>query len=140
MLVKDIMSKRPDFLPPTATLKEASLEMKKNDFGFLPIGENDRLIGTVTDRDITIRAVAAGKDPNKTLVKDILTEKVLYCFEEDNVEKAVASMGKQHVRRLIVLNKNKHMTGILSLSDLATKCKNPLLWTEALKEISEKLH
>lgn len=140
MLVKDVMSKKPDFLPPTATLREASLEMKKHDFGFLPIGENDRLIGTVTDRDITIRAVAAGKDPNKTLVKDIITEKVLYCFEEDHLEKAIASMGKAHVRRLIVLNKNKHMTGILSISDLATNCKNPLMWTEAMKEISQKLH
>lgn len=135
MLVKDIMSKKPNYLAPSATLTELGQAMLKNDFGFLPIGENDRLIGTVTDRDITIRAVAKGKDPNKTRAKEVLTKKVLYCYENDDIQKALKNMSKQHVHRLIVLNDKKRMTGVFSLSDLAKKCEDTLVCGSALKWI-----
>ena len=135
MLVKEVMSKKPNYLPPTATLKQVGAAMLKNDFGFLPIGENDRLIGAVTDRDITIRAVAKGKDPNKTRVKDVLTKKVLYCYENDDIQKAIKNMSKQHVHRLIVLNTKKRMTGVFSLTDLARKCRDTMVCGSALKWI-----
>ncbi|MCP6755954.1 CBS domain-containing protein, partial [Klebsiella pneumoniae] len=83
MLAKEVMTKKPEYLPPTATLKEAAGLMSKGDFGFIPIGENDRLIGAVTDRDIAIRAVAKGKDPSKTSVKEVMSKGIQYCFEDD---------------------------------------------------------
>lgn len=136
MLAKDIMSKKPEFLPPTATLKQASDQMRTHDYGFIPVGENDRLIGTVTDRDITIRAVAEGRDCNKTTLKDVMTKGIQYCYETDTVEKAAQTMEKLQIRRLVVLNKDKRLTGIISLGDIATKCKNPKLCNELADAVS----
>lgn len=138
MRIKEIMSSKPDLLAPTDTLKKAASLMREHDFGFLPIGENDRLIGVVTDRDITTRGVAQGKDPDKTPVKDVMTKEVWYCFEDDDDKKAVKSMEDKQIRRLMVLNKDKRLTGVVSLGDIATKCKNKSLSGEALEEISEK--
>lgn len=140
MLVKEVMSKKPDYLSPDATLKEIAHEMQKRDCGFIPIGENDRLVGAVTDRDIAIRAVAKGKDPNKTTAREIMTEKVFYIFENDDLDKAAESMEKQHIHRLIVLNSQKRMTGILSLSDIARKCNDLRLCGEIIQGISETTH
>ena len=136
MLVKDVMSSKPEFLPPTATLKQAADQMYAHDYGFIPIGENDRLIGVITDRDITIRGVAKGKDPVKTILKEIMTEGVAYCFESDHIEKAVQLMEKQQIRRLAVLNEKKRLTGVVSLGDIATKCKNAKLCGELADAVS----
>lgn len=138
MKVREAMSKKPDFIPPTMNLTDASKEMLKYDFGFLPIGENDRLIGTVTDRDITIRAIAKGRDPNKTLVKDVMSDEILYCFEEDDLEHAAKNMGEEQVHRLVVLDKNKKMTGILSIGDVARTDEDNNLIGLVLKMISKK--
>ena len=138
MKVKEAMSKKPDFVPPTMSLTDASKEMLKYDFGFLPIGENDRLIGTVTDRDITIRAIAKGRDPNKTLVKDVMTDEILYCFEEDELEHAVKNMGEEQVHRLVVLDKDKQMTGILSMGDAARNNEDDNVLGLVLKMITKK--
>lgn len=127
MQAKDLMSKNPEILSPEMTLKEAAEKMKKQDFGFLPIGENDRLIGAITDRDIVIRGVAAGKDPNKTIVRDIMTDKIHYCFENDSMEKIAEMMSKLQIRRVAVLNDSKRITGIISLGDVATKSKDTSL-------------
>lgn len=124
MLIRDVMSRKPEFMSSTTSLKKAAAEMQKLDCGFIPIGDNDRLIGVITDRDMAIRGVASGKDPDKTTVKEIMTDKVLYCFEDDDVKKAADSMSKQQIRRLIVLNKEKRMTGIVSLGDIARKCSD----------------
>ena len=136
MLAKDIMSKRPEFLSPTVSLKEAANHMRTHDYGFIPVGENDRLIGAVTDRDIAIRAVATGKDPAKTTLRDIMTKGIHYCFESDSVETAAQQMEKLQIRRLAVLNKEKRLTGIISLGDIATKCKNPKLCSEVADAVS----
>jgi len=138
MFAKDIMSKKPEFLPPTATLKQAADQMLAHDYGFIPVGENDRLIGAITDRDITIRAVAEGKDGNKTTLRDVMTSGIHYCYESDVVEKAAQIMEKLQVRRLVVLNKDKRMTGIISLGDIATKCKNAKLCNEIVDAVSQQ--
>jgi len=138
MLAKDLMSTKPEFVPPDATLKQAADQMKSHDFGFLPIGENDRLIGTLTDRDITINAVAKGWDPNIKTVKEVMHKGIHYCMESDSLEKVIAQMEKLQVRRLIVLNQNKRMTGIISLGDIATKCKNPKLCSELTEAVSQE--
>jgi CBS domain-containing protein len=136
MLAKEIMSKRPEFLPPTATLKQAADQMRTHDYGFLPVGENDRLIGAVTDRDITVKAVAEGWDPNKTTLTKVMTKGIHYCYETDTVENIATQMEQLQIRRLVVLDKNKRMTGIISLGDIATKCRNAKLCSELTDALS----
>lgn len=136
MKVKEIMSKKPEFLPPTATLKEAANRMRSLDFGFIPVGENDRLIGVVTDRDMIIRAIAAGKDPNKTVLRDVMSEGIQFCFETDDLKKVAQKMEKLQIRRLVVLNNDKRMIGIISLGDIATKCKDASLCSEITEAVS----
>jgi CBS domain-containing protein len=137
MQVREAMSKKPEFLPPTASLKEAALKMRELDCGFMPIGENDKLIGTVTDRDIVIRTLAKGRDPNNATLRDIMSEHIEYCFEEDDLNKAVQHMEDKQIHRLVVLNKNKRMTGILSLGDIARQSNNGALCAEAVERILE---
>lgn len=136
MQVKDVMSHKPEFLAPTATLTEAAKKMYDHDYGFIPVGENDRLIGAVTDRDIAIRAVAVGKDPQKTAVRDAMSAGIQFCFETDDLATAAKRMQAQQIRRLVVLNKDKRMVGIISLGDIATKCKDPKLCSELADAVS----
>ncbi|RDI40965.1 CBS domain-containing protein [Aquicella lusitana] len=138
MKAKDVMSKKPEFLPPTATLKEAARQMNTHDYGFIPVGENDRLIGAVTDRDIVIRAVAEGKDPAKTTLRDVMSKGIHFCFESDDIEKVAQQMEQLQIRRLVVLNKDKRLTGIISLGDIATKCHNPSLSAELTDAVSQE--
>jgi CBS domain-containing protein len=135
MRVREVMSKKPEFLQPTATLKEAAAKMQELDCGFIPIGENDKLIGAVTDRDIVIRTLAEGKDPNKTTLRDVMSERIEFCFEDDDLNKAVKRMENSKVHRLVVLNKDKRMTGILALGDIARLSRDNALCAEALKGI-----
>lgn len=136
MRAKDVMSRKPEFLPPNATLKQAANQMRTHDYGFLPVGENDRLIGALTDRDITIRAVAEGWDPNSKTIKEVMHKGVYFCLEDDTLEKVIQQMEKLQVRRLIVLDKNKRMTGIISLGDIATKSKDAKLCFELAEAVS----
>lgn len=136
MQAKDVMSKKPEFLPPTATLKQAADQMRTHDYGFIPIGENDRLIGAVTDRDITIRAVAEGKDPIKTTLKEVMSKEIQFCYETDSLEDVALKMENLQVRRLVVLSKDKRMIGIISLGDIATKCHNEKLCSELADAVS----
>jgi len=136
MQAKNVMSKKPEFAPPSWTLKQAADQMRTHDYGFLPIGENDRLIGAVTDRDMVIRAIAEGRDPNKTTVREVMTSEVQYCFETDNIEDVVQQMESLQIRRLVVLNKDKRMTGIISLGDVATKGRNSRLCSELTDAVS----
>lgn len=137
MRAKDVMSSKPEFLPPTATIKEAASQMKSHDCGFIPVGENDRLIGALTDRDLTIRAIAAGKDPNKTQIKDVMSKGIYFCFETDELADVAKKMEELQIRRIVVLDENKRMTGIISLGDIATKCKDPALCSELTESVSE---
>lgn len=137
MLAKEVMSKKPEFLPPSATLKQAASQMRSNDYGFIPVGENDRLVGAITDRDLAIEAVAKGLDPNKKTIKEVMHKGIFFCFEEDTLEKVIKKMEKLQVRRLVVLNRNKRMTGIISLGDIATKAGNAKLCAELAEAVSE---
>lgn len=116
-----MMSHHPECLSPQSTLQEAAKQMQKQDYGFIPICDNDRLVGVVTDRDLATRGIAEGKDPQQTALREVMTKEVHYCFEDDDVEKVAEEMAKQQIRRLVVLNENKRLTGILSLGDMATK-------------------
>lgn len=136
MLAKDVMSRKPEFLPPTATIKEAATKMLAHDYGFVPIGENDRLIGAITDRDIVTRALANGKDVTKITLRDVMSKGIQYCLETDDISQVAQKMEKLQIRRLVVLNKDKRMTGIISLGDIAIKAKNPKLCNELIDAVS----
>lgn len=138
MLVKEIMSTKALYLAPTSTLAEAAVKMRERDFGFIPIGENDRLIGAVTDRDITITAVAAGKDPKSTTLKDIMTKGIQYCFEKDDIKKVAKKMEQLRIRRLVVLDDNKRLTGVLSFGDIARNANDTKLSGEIAEEVSRQ--
>lgn len=119
MKISEIMTSNPDVIDPNASIREAAKRMKDEDIGALPVGENDRLIGMVTDRDIALRAVAEDRSPETTTVRDVMSAKVFYCFEDDDIETAARCMGENQVRRLPILNREKRLTGIVALADIA---------------------
>jgi CBS domain-containing protein len=111
--------------------------MKTLNIGSLPVCENRRLLGVITDRDITVRAVAAGQDPSTTKVSDAMTPELIYCFEDESVKEAAKLMERYQIRRLPILNREKHLVGIVSLGDLAVETGKDKLSGEVLEEISE---
>jgi len=118
MKVNKVMTHAVRLLKPDQTIAEAAVIMAEIDSGALPVGDDDKLVGMITDRDIVVRGLAQGKSAD-TKVADIMSKDVLYCFDTDEVEDAARNMGKAKVRRLPVLNKDKRMVGIVSLGDLA---------------------
>ena len=118
MKVSECMSKDVRIASPAWSICDAARAMKQIDSGFLPVGENDRLVGMVTDRDIAVRAVAEGKGPD-TQVRDIMTDEVIYCFDDDDLDAVATKMCDRKVRRLPVLNRDKRLVGVVSLGDLS---------------------
>ena len=123
--IKDVMSSDFKFITPETSVQEAAQIMNERDIGFLPVGENDRLIGMVTDRDIAVRSVAKGQNPAEQTVRDIMTAKTYYCFDDQSVEDICNNMGEIQVRRLPVVNRDKRLVGIVSLGDLAQEASRP---------------
>lgn len=121
MKIAEVMTRGVELTSPDATLQEAARTMAEEDVGFLPVGENDRMIGMITDRDIAVRAVAKGCDPKKTKVRDVMTERVLYCYEDEEADKAIDSMSREQIRRLPIVDRNKRLVGVVSLGDIAMK-------------------
>src|SRR5215813_7904236 len=119
MKVREIMKTELETVRPTDTLQCAAARMKANNIGALPVEEDDRPVGIITDRDITIRATAKGCDPNITLVSEAMTSVVVYCFRDQPIAEAAGLMEWYAVRRLLVLDGEKRLVGIVSLDDLA---------------------
>lgn len=140
MLVKEIMTKKVDYIDPDATLAEASKIMREDDVGCLPIGENDRLIGILTDRDIVIRAVALGKDLRTLTVREVMSEPIKYCYDDETIEELAQNFAKNQIHRLPVLNHDKRMVGIVSLGDLSTRGASKEAANIALHGISRQTH
>jgi CBS domain-containing protein len=118
MKVSEAMTRDVRVASPEETIRQAAKTMASLDAGVLPVGENDHLIGMITDRDIAIRGIAQGKGP-KAKVRDVMTEDVKYCFDDQEVEEVTRNMADIQVRRLPVLNRDKRLVGILSLGDIA---------------------
>ena len=135
MRVSDAMTANVKLASPQQTIAEAARMMAEIDSGALPVGDGDRLVGMLTDRDIVIRAVAMGKGP-ETAVQDVMSKEVLYCFADQDLDDVVQNMADTTVRRMPVLNRYKRLIGILSLGDVAL-VDDPDTTGEALSEISE---
>src|SRR5690242_3903099 len=119
MRVSEAMTREVRVADPGQSIREVAKIMAEIDAGALPVGENDRLVGMITDRDIAIRAVAQGKGPDTPVREVMSTDKVLYCYEDDELDDVAKNMGDVQVRRLPVVNREKRLVGIVSLGDLA---------------------
>jgi CBS domain-containing protein len=136
MKVKDVMHKGVDWVSPDTPVTELAKLMREHDIGAIPIGENDRLIGMVTDRDIVCKGLAQETfDASRATARDVMTPGIHCCQEDDDLAKAVKHMEGQLVRRLPVINKNKRMVGILSLGDVGQSASGELL-SECVKSLS----
>lgn len=118
MKIRDAMTRDVRMVRPDQTVREAAQLMAQMDIGALPVQDSDRLIGMITDRDIAVRGVAEGKS-GETRVRDVMTNEIKYCYEDQTVEEVTRNMGEQRIRRLPVMNRDKRLVGILSLGDLA---------------------
>ena len=123
MKIRDVMTRTAHLTSPDDTLRHAAQMMKGCDCGVLPVADGDRLIGMITDRDIAVRGIADGKGPDAR-VRDAMTDEVMYCFEDEDIQHICQNMAEIQVRRLPVVNREKRHVGIVSLSDLAKKEAN----------------
>jgi CBS domain-containing protein len=135
MKISNVMSREVQLVKPDDTIRNAAVVMKKIDAGLVPVTENDRLVGMITDRDIVIRSIAEGKGPD-TKVRDAMTSEVKYCFEDEDVAHVAENMAELQVRRLPVMSRDKRLVGIVSLADLAIEASLPKT-AKALHGISQ---
>jgi CBS domain-containing protein len=120
MKVQDVMTRNVEVVRPTTPITEAARRMRDLDVGALPVGEDDRLIGIVTDRDLVIRGLADGAQVERAQVRQCMTPQVLYCFADESVEDVAANMADNQVRRLPVVDRDKRLVGIVALADVAS--------------------
>ena len=134
--LKDVMSRDVKVISPDETIKEAAQQMRKGNFGMMPVGENDLMIGAISDRDIAIRAVADGRDPSAK-VRDVMSAGIVWAYEDDSVDDAARLMGEHQIRRLPIMNADKRLVGIVALGDFAVNSSEIGAAGEALSEISK---
>ena len=134
--LKDLMTQNVQVIGPDDTITAAASQMLEGNFGMLPVGENDRMIGTISDRDIAIRAVAQGKD-GSTKVREVMSERVIWAYEDDSVEKGAKLMSEHQIRRLPIVNAEKRLVGIVALGDFAVDRSELKTAGETLSEISK---
>jgi CBS domain-containing protein len=137
MRVRDIMSQDVESISPEESVQAAACKMRDLDVGPLPVCDGQRIAGMITDRDIATRAVAEGRNPETTQVRDVMTEDLVFCFEDQNIDEAARLMKDRQVRRVLVLNENKQLVGIVTLGDLATQMADESSAGETLSAISE---
>lgn len=119
MNVRDVMNPNAKTVSPSTTLKDAAAIMAEKNIGFLLIGSDDQLKGTLTDRDIVLRAVAQGKNLESTTVGDVLTGEILYCKDDQDVDQVAKNMSEKQVRRMPVVDESKRLVGVVSIGDMA---------------------
>ena len=140
MKVKDAMHRGVDWVGPDTPIADLAKLMRQHDIGAIPIGEDDRLVGMVTDRDIVCKGLAEdGFDPRRATARDVMTPGIHCCNEDDDLAKAVRHMEQLKIRRLPVINKNKRMVGILAIGDISHAAPSDLL-SECVKSVSAHHH
>jgi CBS domain-containing protein len=120
MRVAEVMSRNVQLASPDDSLQDVAKRMVREDIGFLPVGENDRLVGTVTDRDIVARAVAKGRN-GKTKIREVMSEGLRYCYDDEDMDHVIQNLGALQIRRLPVINRQHRLVGVVSLADAARK-------------------
>ncbi len=135
MKVKDVMHKDVTWVDPGTPIRTIASKMRDHDIGAIPVGENDRLVGMVTDRDICCRGLADGRDAGTLTARDVMSKPIVYCRSEDEISEAVRLMERKKVRRLPVIDENKRMVGMLSIGDISHRVKQNLS-SEVMKAVS----
>jgi len=136
MKVKEVMTRDVEFIDSNDSIKQAAEKMKKLNIGVLPVKTGDEMVGIITDRDIVVRSVAQGLDPEKHKIIEAFSEGVIACKEEDDIKEVAQLMEDRQIRRVVVKDDQEKVTGIVSLGDLAVNIANKLVG-EVLKEVSE---
>lgn len=136
MQLRDLMTRNVEVVRPDSTVAEAAERMRSLDVGPMPVCDGERLVGMLTDRDITVRATADGRDPKNTRVRDVMTDDVVYCFEDQDATEAARIMEQRQIRRLLVLSRDKRLVGIVALGDLATETRDDKMSGEVLERVS----
>jgi CBS domain-containing protein len=139
MQVREVMTSDVQIASPNDSVCDAALLMAQEDCGVLPVGESDRLLGMVTDRDIVVRCLADGRDPTTCRISEVMTPEVKYCFEDEDLDHVADNMAELQVRRLPVMNRDKQLVGIVALGDIATGYQSAKAG-EALSGVSEPAH
>lgn len=134
--LKELMTRDVKVITPDMTIGDAAKMMRDGNFGMMPVIEDDRMIGTISDRDITIRAVAEGKDCSSK-VRDVMSEGIAWAYEDESVEQAATIMSERQVRRLPVVNRDKRLVGIVALGDFAVESSQIQPAAQALADISQ---
>jgi len=135
--IRDVMTRQPRVIQPDATVADAAAMMRRLDVGALPVCDGSRLIGMVTDRDITTRSTAEGRDPHLTPVRDVMSPGVAWATEDDPVEEAARIMREHQIRRLPIVDERHSLVGVVSLGDLATEVGDDMVSGDTLEKISE---
>ncbi|ANA32216.1 CBS domain-containing protein [Ralstonia mannitolilytica] len=134
MRVREAMTQDVKLVNPDQTIQDAARLMSECDIGALPVGQGDRLVGMLTDRDIAVRAVAQGRGPD-TRIGDVMSQEVMYCYDDEDLDHVTHNMGNIQVRRLPVVSRDKRLVGIVSIGDIAG-CGNPKKTGQAVSGIS----
>jgi predicted transcriptional regulator len=137
MKISEIMTKEPKYIGLDQSLQEAAQLLRDLNVGMIPVGDGVKLKGMLTDRDIAIRVVAEGLDPKTVRIPEVMTPEVIYTYEDEDVEEAARIMEEKQIRRLIILNRDKDMVGILAMADLANRTRDPEVESEALEGVSK---
>jgi CBS domain-containing protein len=132
--ISEVMTRDIQVANPEQSIRDAAMTMAREDIGSLPVGENDRLIGMITDRDIALRAVAEGRGPDTT-VREVMTKDIKYCYDDEDVGHVAQSMAELQVRRLPVINRDKRLVGIVALSNVA-QCGDKRATQEMLRGVA----
>lgn len=138
--LKEVMTTPAQCLGPDTSLRDIAAKMKELDAGSIPICDKDRLVGMVTDRDIVIKTLGSGRDPEAVRAGDIMTSPIVYCFEDQAVEDVARIMEARQVRRLVVLSREKRLVGIVSLGDISLKGGSNEVSEEILEQVSRPIH
>jgi CBS domain-containing protein len=136
MKIREVMTEMVELIDPDTVLRDAARQMREANTGFLPIGVDDRLVGTLTDRDIAIRAVAEGLDPKVARVREAMSKTLVYCFDDQDASEAATLMDENKIRRLPVLNSAKRLVGVVSIGDLASKTGDHDVVGQTVQDIS----
>lgn len=140
MKLENTMTRKVEVIRPGSTVREAAQMMRSLDVGPIPVVEDGRLIGMLTDRDITIRATAEGRDPNNTPVRDVMSPEVVFCYSDEDVETAAKLMSEKRIRRLPVMDRERKLVGIVSLADLAIDVHDQKMSGKVLADVSKPGH
>ncbi|WPB77290.1 CBS domain-containing protein [Archangium violaceum] len=134
--IREVMSSDVEVINPNDTLRDAAEKMRSLNVGPLPVCDGQRILGMITDRDIVVRAIALGRDPNSTQVADAMSSGIEYCFDDDDVDDVLHKMKTKQIRRMIVVDRNKKLVGIVALGDITGEVSEQKV-AETLEGISE---